>query len=664
MLWILSAVEIPLLTDITIILGAAVLVIYLFQRLKLPTILGYLITGILVGPYVLGLIQVTHEVEVLAEIGIILLLFIIGMEFSLKSLAAIKNTVMIGGSVQVGLTILFTALVTYFSGFALEKAVFLGFLFSLSSTAIVLKMLQESNEINSPQGKTALAILIFQDIIVVPMMLLGPIMGGSSGDVWSDLLSLVLKAGVVIVVLLYGARYLIPYLLHEVAKTRSRELFILSIVVICFAVAWATSSIGLSLALGAFLAGLIISESEYSHQATGLIIPFREIFTSFFFVSIGMLLDISFLFEHFFIILGLLLLVSIAKLLIAGVAALALKFPLRVSLLTGLSLFQVGEFAFILSKVGIENNLLTDDIYQYFLAVSILSMALTPFVIQNSHRITGIFVKRSSNEKVNKTQEADKDFTEDLKDHTIVIGYGVNGKNVAQAAKFANIPYVIIEMNPSTVQQEKAKGEPILYGDASNPFIIDHVKVFKARVAIIAISDPTATKAIVTSIRSICPTVHVIVRTRYMSEMTQHLELGASEVIPEEFETSVEIFTRLLHKYLVPQDEIEHFVQHIRSDSYEMLRPHNKSQKRITDTLMPEMNISTLRVQKNNGDIVGRKLAESHLRSRFGINVLAIKRDEEHITHIESDTDIQQGDILYLSGKPESIADFNELIKI
>ncbi len=663
MLWILL-VEIPLLSDITIILGAAVLVIYLFQRIKLPTILGYLITGIMVGPYVLGLIQVTHEVEVLAEIGIILLLFIIGMEFSLKSLAAIKNTVIIGGSVQVGLTILFTALVTYFSGFSLEKAIFLGFLFSLSSTAIVLKMLQENNEVNSPQGKTALAILIFQDIIVVPMMLLAPILGGSGGDVWSDLLSLFLKAVVVVLVVLYGARYLIPFLLHEVAKTRSRELFILSIVVICFAIAWITSNIGLSLALGAFLAGLVISESEYSHQATGLIIPFREIFTSFFFVSIGMLLDISFLYENLFLILGLLVLVSIGKLLIAATAALALKYPLRVSLLTGLSLFQVGEFAFILSKVGIQNNLLNDDIYQYFLAVSILSMGITPFVIQHSHTIARFFTKRRIKEPVKISNNEESDFTEDLNDHTIIIGYGVNGRNMAQAARFANIPYVIIEMNGRTVQEEKAKGEPIIFGDASIPFIIEHVKVFKARVAIIAISDPTATRSIVTNIRTVCPTVHVIVRTRYMSEMTQHLELGASEVVPEEFETSVEIFTRLLHKYLVPQDEIEHFVENIRSENYKMLRPHNTSHRRIAELSLPDMNISSLKVQKYDNEVVGKTLAESDLRLKFGINVLAIKRDDHHITHIEPDTEIKQGDILFLAGKPENIASLNDLIKI
>lgn len=661
--------EIPLLTEITIILGASVLVIYLFQKLNLPTILGYLMTGIIAGPHMLALISASHEVEVLAEIGVILLLFIIGMEFSLKSLAAIKNSVLIGGSVQVGLTIILTALVAYWVGFEMNSALFLGFVFSLSSTAIVLKLLQERNEVNSPHGKIALAILIFQDIIVVPMMLLTPILSGQEGDIWIILLELLLKAAIVIVVILFGARYLIPVLLHEVAKTKSRELFILFVVVICFAVAWATSSIGLSLALGAFLAGLVISESDYSYQATGFIIPFREIFTSFFFVSIGMLMDVSFLIEHLFIILGILLLVIFFKAVIAGLAAVLLKYPLRTGILTGLSLFQIGEFAFILSKVGMDNELLTENTYQYFLAVSILSMAITPFVIQHSEAVTKLFSRTGLSDKLptlggSKESPEGEQLIENLKDHTIIIGYGVNGRNVARAAKFAKIPYVIIEMNADTVKQERAKGEPILFGDATNHFILEHVKVYSARVAIIAISDPPATKAVVTSIRSICPTVHVIVRTRFMHEMSDQLRLGASEVIPEEFETSVEIFTRLLHKYLIPQDEIESFVQNIRSDNYEMLRPHEISHKRITKVTIPNLNISTLRVQNVNKDVVGKKIDESRIRSRFGVNILAIQRDEDYLSNIEADTEIKQNDILFLAGKPEDISRFHELIKI
>ncbi|WKN33835.1 cation:proton antiporter [Porifericola rhodea] len=661
--------EIPLLTDITIILGASVLVIYLFQRLNLPTILGYLMTGIIAGPYVLGLVSASHEVEVLAEIGVILLLFIIGMEFSLKSLAAIKNSVFIGGAVQVGLTIAITALIAYWADFELNRAIFLGFVFSLSSTAIVLKLLQERNEVNSPHGKVALAILIFQDIIVVPMMLLTPILSGQGGDLWATLAELFLKAALVILVVLFGARYLIPILLHEVAKTKSRELFILFIVVICFAVAWATSSIGLSLALGAFLAGLIISESDYSYQATGFIIPFREIFTSFFFVSIGMLLDVTFLISNLPVILGILALAFVFKALIASTAAFVLQYPMRTAILTGLSLFQVGEFAFILSEVGMEYDLLSENTYQYFLSVSILSMAITPFVIQHSGRVTKLFSRSRLSDKMsilntNKDTVTEEQAVEELKDHTIIIGFGVNGRNVARAAKFAGIPYVIIEMNADTVKQERAKGEPILYGDATSAFMLEHVKVYSARVAIIAISDPPATKAIVTSIRSICPTVHVIVRTRFMHEMSEQMRLGASEVIPEEFETSVEIFTRLLHKYLVPQDEIESFVQNIRSDNYEMLRPHEFSHKRIAEINIPNINISSLRVQNGNKDVVGKKIIESQIRSRWGVNILAIQRADTYLSNIEADTEIRQDDILYLAGRPEDISNFHELIKV
>ena len=664
-----ASVEIPLLTDIVIILGASVLVIFVFQKLKLPTILGYLMTGILAGPHALGLINASQEVEIMAEIGVILLLFIIGMEFSLKSLAAIKKSVFIGGAAQVGLTTVATALVAWWFGFAMNAALFLGFVFSLSSTAIVLKLLQERSEVNSPHGKIALAILIFQDIIVVPMMLLTPILSGQAGNVGAVVIELLLKVAVVIAVVLVGARYLVPILLHEVAKTKNQELFILFVVVICFAIAWGTSEMGLSLALGAFLAGLVISESDYSYQATGFIIPFREIFTSFFFVSIGMLLNVSFLIDHFLIIIGLLLLVSVAKAGIAGAAALLLNYPVRTAILTGLTLFQVGEFAFILSEVGIEYQLLSEATYQYFLSVSILSMAITPFVIQNSERITKTFTAS----RALRTQPIPKSKSNGLatvpsedhyKDHTIIIGFGVNGQNVARAAKFANIPYVIIEMNADTVQREKARGEPILFGDATNHFILEHVKVFSARVAVVAISDPVATRAVITSIRSICPTVHMIVRTRFMNEVAEQLRLGASEVVPEEFETSIEIFSRLLHKYLVPQDEVDHFIADIRADSHELLPPREIDYRKAGKLTIPDLNIASLRVQNTNHEVVGKTMNEAGIRARYGVNVLAIQRNEDYLSHIEADTRIEQDDILFLAGKPEDVSRFHEVIKV
>lgn len=663
--------EIPLLKEIVVILGLSVVVILGFQRLKLPTILGFLITGIIAGPHGLSLVDASHEVEILSEIGIILLLFIIGLEFSLKSLAAIKNAVFIGGSVQVLGTIGIATLISNFLGYSIGTSIFLGFLFSLSSTAIVLKVLQEQNAINSPHGKIILAILIFQDIIVVPMMLLTPIMAGQSDNITLTLLTLLLKAVLVVVFVIVSARYIVPKLLYEVAKTKSSELFILTIVVTCFSVAWLSSSLGLSLALGAFMAGLIISESEYSHQATSNILPFREIFTSFFFVSIGMLMDVFFLFDHLLIIIGLALLVVVVKALVAILATVVLRYPPRVAFMVGFAIFQVGEFAFILSKVGIQYGLVTEELNQYFLSISILTMGITPFILANADRLTGLIVKSPLSKGLAKfnyweNQHSEENNVEQLKDHIIIIGYGINGQNMAKAAKKANIPYVIIELNAQTVKEERAKGEPIIYGDASSEVILGYVRVWSARVAVIAISDPTATKHIVSEIRKICRTVYVIVRTRFVNEIEENLQLGADEVIPEEFETSVEIFSRVLNKYLVPEEEITAFVQQIRKANYDMLRPNDMGGDfRSSQSLnIPNIRITCVNVRQSDNEVVGKTLAESQLRKKYSVNLLAIQRKGDFITDITKETKLLQDDIAYLMGRPDNITLLNKVLKV
>jgi CPA2 family monovalent cation:H+ antiporter-2 len=504
------------------------------------------------------------------------------------------------------------------------------------------------------------------------MMLFTPLIAGRSENVMNTLLILFLKVIVVIVLVIVSARFLVPKLLYLVAKTKSKELFILTTVVICFSVAWLTSTIGLSLALGAFLAGLIISESEYSHQATSNVLPFREIFTSFFFVSIGMLMDITFLFYNLPLILAFTIITILAKSIVASLAALILKYPVRTVILVGLSLFQVGEFAFILSRTGIENNLLSNTVYQYFLSVSILTMGATPFIINASGSISNQLVKMTLpariRERINRRQANIKQQTEEheYSDHLVIIGYGINGKNVARAAKEAKIPYVIIELNPETIRRERALGEPIIYGDATGDLILSHVQIHKARVVVVAISDPAATKKIISNIRAISHKVYIIIRTRFIQEMEENYRLGADEVIPEEFETSIEIFTRVLTKYLVPQQEIEAFIRMIRSDNYEMLRPvikrTNLSKSSPLD--LPEMEIATLTVQKNNNSIVGKKIAEAEIRKQYGITVLTIKRDHHFITEITSDTKILQEDVIYIFGKPDAIASFSEKIKV
>ena len=660
----------PLLQDLLILLGCSAVVVFVLQRMRLPSILGFLVTGVLIGPHGLGLVEESEQIEIISEIGVILLLFVIGMELSIKQLVSIKNTVFIGGSLQVGLTVLVAGLSYYLMGNPWEESIFVGFLFSLSSTAIVLKVLQDRNEISAPQGRNALAILIFQDIIVVPMMLFTPIIAGQSGNVGYSILMLLLKTAVVILITIVSARYLVPRLMHSIAKTNSKELFLITTITICFAVAFLTSQAGLSLALGAFLAGLIVSESEYSHQATSVILPFRELFTSFFFISVGMLLDLQFFVDNVWTILLILLAVFFAKSIIAALAVAVLKHPPRTVLLTGLALFQVGEFAFILSKVGIEYDLLSPEVNQYFLAVSIVSMLLTPFVIIFSENITLKMMKlrpiraidkrmAASTVKVDQNPVAD----DSLSNHLVIIGYGINGNNLARAAEYSDIPYVAVELNAETVKAEQEKGVPILFGDATQEHILDTVNLHKARVVVVAISDLLGTQMVIRNIRAISQSVHLVVRTRYVKEIPELLALGADDVIPEEFETSIEIFSRTLHYFLVPEDDIKHFVEVTRSDNYGLFQNKKSIPKTFQPTNFPEFDISCLKVKTDNRRIIGKTLSEIDIRNQYGVNILGLSRDNKLISNISPDETIHQRDILYVTGKQEHIDQFRKRIE-
>ncbi|TXK71031.1 monovalent cation:proton antiporter family protein [Mesonia sp. HuA40] len=659
--------HIPILQDILILLGFSVIIVFLLQRLKIPSIIGFLFTGIIIGPSVLSLVTAVEQIEIISEIGVIMLLFVIGMELSIKQLASIKKTVFIGGGLQVLLSILIAGSFYYFLGFSWEESIFVGFLFSLSSTAIVLSVLQDRNEINTNYGKNTLAILIFQDIIVVPMMLFTPIIAGQSDNVTQSILLLLLKTAVVVIITIISAKYVVPKLLYAVAKTRSKELFLLTTITICFAVAFLTSETGLSLALGAFLAGLIISESEFSHQATNIILPFKELFTSFFFISIGMLLDINFFLENFLIIILVVLALLLIKSSLIALCIRLLGYQMRTAILTGFALFQVGEFAFILSKVGIENNLLSTTTNQYFLAISIVSMMISPFVILYASRFTdsvlGNKLVRALQKNPQQHEEELETDDKELKNHLVIIGYGINGSNLAKAAYQCNIPFVVIEYNAETVKREKKNNIPIIYGDASHSHILEKVNVVHARTVVIAISDDKATKAIIGTIRSLSKSVHLIVRTRYIKQINQLISLGADEVIPEEFETSVEIFSRVMHNFLIPEEDIHHFVEYIRADNYELLQ--NKKELIRTynpKPTHPEFNITCVRVIRDSGKLIQKPLSQLNLRENFGVNILAIKRKGIMIDNVGPEEKIMQHDLVFINGNPENIERFNKAL--
>jgi len=651
--------EIPLLYDIVVIFGLAIAVLFICHRFRVPAVVGYLLTGILVGPYGFGLVKAVHEVEILAEIGIVLLLFTIGIEFSLEKLLQIRKSVLMGGSLQVLLTFLAAFFITRWFGQAFAEAVFIGFLVALSSTAIVLKLIQERAEVDSPHGRTTLGILIFQDIIIVPMILVTPLLAGATGNLGESVLVLLAKGIGIILLVMVSTKWIVPQVLYQITRTRNQEIFLLSVVVICFGVAWLTFKAGLSLALGAFLAGLIISESEYSHQALGNILPFRDVFTSFFFVSIGMLLDVGFLFQQPGTIVLTALGILVLKSIIACFATVLLGLPLRTSILVGLALSQVGEFSFILSRTGVEHGLLAGNIYQIFLAFSVLSMAATPFIITLAPRAADIILRLPLPKRlISGFSSVSEINVEGKKDHLIIIGFGVNGKNVARAARLSGIPYAVIEMNPETVRNEQAQGEPIYYGDSTQEVVLQHANIKDARIVVTAINDAAATRRIIEIIRRLNQKVYLIVRTRYFQEMKPLYELGANEVIPEEFETSVEIFTRVLAKYLIPKDKIEGLIAEIRSDGYEMFRSLYRKSSSVSDLKfqLPNVEISTLRVVERS-PLVGKSLAEIELRNKYGVTVLAIRRNSQILSNPNVNMPLCANDVLSVLGPPDRIAE-------
>lgn len=654
-----STVEIPFLKEIVLILGLSVLVIYIFRKINLPAILGFLATGVMFGPNGFSVAGRGDEIEMLSEIGVILLLFIIGLEFSLKSLMSIKKVVFVGGSLQVGLTILLTTGLTYLFGYSIQEAVMLGLLFSLSSTAIVLKLLQEKGLMRAPHGRISLGVLIFQDIIVVPMILLVPILSGQESNVWGAIGILALKALFLIGLVYISARYLVPKLLHEIARTRSRELFLITIIVICFAVAFVTSLMGLSLALGAFMAGLCISESEYSHQATGLIIPFREIFTSFFFVSIGMLLDLEFLISNLPLILVLTAAVAGIKFGVIVLATKALKYSLKTAVLTGMALFQIGEFAFILSRTGMDYGLISEVTNQYFLSISILTMAVTPFLIYRGDSLTNRMLRRRGEGSPSKTVKEIEDRGEDverLSGHLVIIGCGSKGMNVARTAAEANIPYIIIDDNPETVKEAKTKGEPVIFGDGSNPFILEYVQIYKARVAVVTIPDHDAALAVVANIREICSTVHIIARTKTIPQAEEMLHFGASEAISEDFETSVEVFARMLNQFLVKNEEIDGYIDLVRDETYSEVHSNYHHYKKNALELNE---IKALSITLTDScPFTGKHLCETPLMEKHRVRLIGFYRNGKFFSNLDGDTQLKAGDEIIVFGSENDLKSF------
>jgi Kef-type K+ transport system, predicted NAD-binding component len=448
-----------LFTGIVVVFLIAVLLLIILYRVKIPSVVAFLIAGLIAGPAGLGLITNEESISFFAELGVIFLLFTIGLEFSVSRILKSRRYVLIGGLTQVITTIIIWTVLMQVTGMDIAHAFFWGMLISLSSTAIVMKVLADRMEVDSPHGRATLGILIFQDLIVIPMVMVTPVLAGTS-DPDVSLAKLVIGSVVIVSVVYIASRYVVPALLLHAARLKNREMFLFIVMGTCLMVAYLTSEFGLSMALGAFLAGIIISESEYSTHAMSSILPFRDLFTSFFFISIGMIFNVNYFLNNPLVIAELVLLVIGVKYAAGTIAALLAGLAPRASVMTGISLAQVGEFSFVLATTGTSLGFFAQDQFQLFLDVSVVTMGVAPILMGLSGRIAAPLSSPLCRIMPNREQSPDVQ-EQGPEDHIIIVGYGLNGKNVARSADIAGVPYRIIEMNPDTVREEKAKGKPI-----------------------------------------------------------------------------------------------------------------------------------------------------------------------------------------------------------
>lgn len=638
----------------SIILITAVIVLLIFNKLKLPTMIGLFITGIVLG----HLINDTTMISSLSELGVIFLLFIIGLEFSAEKFSAIKRYALIGGILQVVLTTALTICLGLALGLKMTESLFLGFLVAFSSTAIVMKIMQQRHITHSVQGRVTLGILIFQDIAVILVILLTPILGGETLEL-NALPMLVVKFVGLGAIIIAGAKWFIPLALRDAARTKNRDLFLLLTLFICMGTTFATSLLGIGPELGAFIAGLLISNTEYSHQTLGYVQPFQDVFMSLFFISIGLMVNLHLFLANIAVIVALTAAILAVKFTATLVTGMALKLPAKVSISIAILLSQIGEFSFVLAREGMSYGLMTNEFFSIFLGVSILTMSTTPFLEKLTPKIVRAF-GRIDYFRVDDGLKAIPEEVEDygvVEDHVILVGLGQNGKHVAEACRKFKIPHRIVDTNPIIVENQQALGLPIIYGRASNESVLKELNITTAQCIVIAASTYEETLKTIDAARRLNPDIHVIVRTMYLKNIDEVIEAGADEVIPKEFETSIMMFTRILDYYNRDVDEITDAVNDLRSDNYDAFRTVTSEDiEAYLDYKYTDLEIDSLRVDEN-AHIEDFPFEENSLK------VSGVVRGKDTFIDVGEDFKFMEDDLILLIGHRENLDSFFESIK-
>ncbi|MEK6651013.1 MAG: cation:proton antiporter, partial [Bacteroidota bacterium] len=608
----------PFIQSFVILLAAAVVIVWVSRPFRLPGVIGFLLTGMLIGPYGLQLVPDRTIIEVFAEFGVVMLLFFIGLEFSLAQLRRIGRQFLLGGGLQVALTVAAVVALLSLAGLLpLTERVFLGFVIVLSSTAIVLKMLSDRDELDAPHGRLAVGISLFQDFAIIPMIVLTPVLAGTTDASAGDVLLRFALSVVSVAAVFFLARKVMPRVLRSIAASNVREIFLMGSLLICLALAEVTFSLGFSYALGAFLAGLIISESDYSHEVIAEIVPFRDLFSSLFFISVGMLLDLQFVTASPGTVVGMGVGLMALKASIVFVVARILHYSMRTSVVAALVLAQIGEFSFVLFNVGRSAGLLEGDLYQYFLSASIFSMLFSPPLIMAAPWIAE-HLQRRLPVKGDPALEAHPRQPQ-LRDHVIVVGYGLNGRNIGRVLNETGIPFIVIEDEAIPARQAKQNGVRVLFGDASRKDILTAAGIDRARLIVVVISDASAARTVTALSRALNPSIEIVVRTRSVVEVEELTRLGADDVIPEEFETSIEIFTRVLDRFHIPRNVINAQIKVIRDENYGILRGLPQTARGLEKmTQILAAGTSDTFLVTDDSRAAGRTVGELRLREETG----------------------------------------------
>lgn len=631
-------------SDVVLLLGIATAGLVLGRLLRLPAIVAYLVAGVLAGPGGLGLVARTASLDQLAELGVALLLFGVGIEVSLERLGRSLFRMLASGGVQVAATVLVTTLLFHHLGAEWPAAVFTGFLVSLSSTAIVFKLYDESGEIDSPQGLAATGILVFQDLALVPMVLFVPVLAVPGERGLMAAARALAAAAVALTAILYLARTLLPRALALIARLRAPEIFPLAALVVAFGTALAAAELGVSLPIGAFLAGLALSGSPYAQQVFAELLPLRDAFVAIFFTSIGMLLDPAALAAEPALLASMLGAVLAKGLVVALVVGLVWR-SLRLAVLTGLGLAQIGEFSFVLARDGLAAGLITPGLEQAFLGAAVLTMGATPFLMRAAARLAQVGGAAPGTAP-----------EPELHDHVLVIGYGVTGQAVARVLRETGVSFVAVDMVAELVQAGQREHIPVRFGDATRRAVLEDLGLERARAAVVALGDPPATRRVVSLIRQGNPTARVLVRARRVADIDELERLGADDVVPAEFETSIELFVRLLTHLGVPRHVVRMQEALIRLDHYQALRGTGATPDlmRQAQKLIMGGILETAQVLPGSA-AAGRTLTELELRRRTGATILSIVRDERPEAPPDGQTRLEAGDLVVLYGPHEAI---------